>query len=144
MKANHVQPSRLIKSWVDFRGHPLLRRVCSSVTHSVAFQAIPNLRNLSFCLFDVERPFLSLFSTHPSLFLRTKLDETPIPNGIITDFAPTLHRLCTDFGTEDQRRINGGIAKDKRYYFNVSSTNSGLRGLKARHLIGQSVRAVIR
>ena len=27
---------------------------------------------------------------------------------------------------------------------NVSSTNSRLRGLKARHLIGQSVRAVIR
>ena len=27
--------------------------------------------------------------------------------------------------------------------FNVSSTNSRLRGLKARHLIGQSVRAVI-
>ena len=28
-------------------------------------------------------------------------------------------------------------------YINVSSTNSRLRGLKARHLIGQSVRAVI-
>ena len=27
------------------------------------------------------------------LFLRTKLDDPPIPNGIITDFAPTLHRL---------------------------------------------------
>ena len=27
------------------------------------------------------------------LFLRTKLDESPIPNGIITDFAPTLHRV---------------------------------------------------
>ena len=26
------------------RGHPLLRRVCTSVTHSVAFQAILNLQ----------------------------------------------------------------------------------------------------
>ena len=33
------------------------------------------------------------FSYVPPLFLPTKLDEAPIPNGIITDFAPSLHRL---------------------------------------------------
>ena len=27
------------------------------------------------------------------MILRTKLDVAPLSNGIITDFAPTLHRL---------------------------------------------------
>ena len=41
--ANQVQPSRLISWWrLYVRGHPLLRRVCTSVTHSVAFQANTN------------------------------------------------------------------------------------------------------
>ena len=41
--ANQVQPSRLISRWRFYiRGHPLLRRVCTSVTHGVAFQAITN------------------------------------------------------------------------------------------------------
>ena len=28
--------------------------------------------------------------------------------------SPTLHRLCTDFGTEDQRRKSGGRTEEKR------------------------------
>ena len=43
-----------------------------------------------------------------SLILRTNPDEVPITNRSPTDFAPTLHRLCTDFGTEVERRIIGG------------------------------------
>ena len=49
MKADQVQPSRLARIVIVFcRGHPLLRRVCTSVTHSIAFQAITNLRNLNY------------------------------------------------------------------------------------------------
>ena len=44
-KNNQVQPSRLVRlATVSIRGHPLLRRVCTSVTNSVAFQAILDLR----------------------------------------------------------------------------------------------------
>ena len=48
------------------------------------------------------------------LMLRAKLGEPPFYNGIFTDFAPTLHRLCTDFGTEAHRRNNGGTSEDLR------------------------------
>ena len=44
----------------------------------------------------------------PPLFLRTKLAEAPIQNGIFTDFAPTLHRLWYGGRTKEERRINGG------------------------------------
>ncbi|MBQ4450710.1 MAG: hypothetical protein II900_09830 [Prevotella sp.] len=48
--------------------------------------------------------FMVCSSSHnPSSFLRTKLDETPL-----------LHRLCTDFGTEEERRKSEGRAEDKR------------------------------
>ena len=40
--------------------------------------------------------------------------------------------------------IKGGMKSIKKTYINASSMNLRLRGLKARHLIGQSVRAVIR
>jgi hypothetical protein len=37
--------------------------------------------------------------------------SSSVPNSMIlrfpTDFAPTLHRLCTDFGTEEERTYNG-------------------------------------
>ena len=40
-KINHVQPSRLTGvTAVPVQGHPILRQVCTSVTHSVAFLAI--------------------------------------------------------------------------------------------------------
>ena len=41
----------------------------------------------------------------PPLFLLTKIGANSMKRRSFTDFAPTLHRLCTDFGTEDQRRI---------------------------------------
>ena len=57
------------------------------------------------------RPIFFLFflcsSAIPPLFLRTKLGETPIRNGIITDFAPTLVRRKSGVTTELQRRQTG-------------------------------------
>jgi hypothetical protein len=44
----------------------------------------------------------------PPLFLRTKLAEAPIQNGIFTDFAPTLHRLWYGGTTDLQRTWNEG------------------------------------
>ena len=44
------------------RGHPLLRRVCTSVTNGVALQAIPNLRKLNNKKLRVE--FYSTISRH--------------------------------------------------------------------------------
>ena len=41
----------------------------------------------------------------PSLFLRTKLDAPSL-----------LHRLCTDFGTEEERRKSGGITDLEPYF----------------------------
>ena len=40
--------------------------------------------------------FLRYSPAFLSLFLRSEIAPPP-----------TLHRLCTDFGTEDHRRING-------------------------------------
>ena len=37
------------------------------------------------------------------MFLLTKLDEALILNGIITDFAPTLHRLWYGGETKEER-----------------------------------------
>jgi hypothetical protein len=42
------------------------------------------------------------------MIFRTKLDDPSLYNSIFTDFAPTLHRLCTDFGTEEERRKSEG------------------------------------
>ena len=36
------------------------------------------------------------FSHNPSLFLRTKLDETPLLHRLCTDFAPTLVRRMSE------------------------------------------------
>ena len=48
VKVNQVQPSRLVaESWIPVRGHPLFRRVCTSVTNGIAFQAIQDLRKLN-------------------------------------------------------------------------------------------------
>ena len=44
---------------------------------------------------------LRCFSVQSSMLLRYKIAPSP-----------TLHRLCTDFGTEDQRRKNGGIREE--------------------------------
>ena len=46
--------------------------------------------------FVVERLYLRSDSEPNSLNLRSKIASSP-----------TLHRLCTDFGTEEERRING-------------------------------------
>jgi hypothetical protein len=54
------------------------------------------------------RPVLPLcprsYSDVIPLFLPTKLDDPPLP-----------HRLCTDFGTEEERRICGGKAEENLY-----------------------------
>ena len=47
---------------MSIRGHPLLRRVCTSVTNGVALQAIPNLRKLNNKKLRVE--FYSTISRH--------------------------------------------------------------------------------
>ena len=39
-----------------------------------------------------------------SLLLPTKFDDPPLP-----------HRLCTDFGTEEERRKSGGFTEGKLY-----------------------------
>ena len=53
------------------------------------------------CLF-FDTLYLRSSSVPNSMFLRS-----------LTDFAPTLHRLCTDFGTEDHRRKNEGRTEEK-------------------------------
>ena len=47
-------------------------------------------------------------SAIPPLFLRTKLGEALIPNGIFTDFAPTLHRLWYGGRAELRRNYSEG------------------------------------
>ena len=57
---------------VSIRGHPLLRRVCTSVTHGIAFQAILNIRNLDSlisiaitkCTLSIKRTWKT-FQTYP-------------------------------------------------------------------------------
>ena len=54
----------------------------------------------------------SYFDVIP-LFLLTKLDDPTLP-----------HRLCTDFGTEVERRYNGGsaeVAEGKSYQILVNA-----------------------
>ena len=58
-------------------------------------------------------------------------DANPDKKGNIRDYASINELICLS----NMENLNA--------VFNVSSTNSRLRGLKARHLIGQSVRAVI-
>ena len=72
-KANQVQPSRLVKMViVSIRGHPLPRRVCASVTHGVAFQAIKDLQNL----IDPDRKVL--FVKHHSWTLHESGDDAQL------------------------------------------------------------------
>ena len=52
-----------------------------------------------FCLVLLLYPRYSSYV--PPLFLRTRLDEVPIHNGIFTDFAPTLVRRKSEGTTED-------------------------------------------
>ena len=52
------------------------------------------------------------FSYVPPLFLLTKLDEALIPNGIITDFAPTLvRRIIGGTRAEYARHFSGKMKK---------------------------------
>ena len=54
------------------------------------------------------------------MFLLTKLDEALILNGIITDFAPTLHRLWYGGETKEERTT----IEETPYliYYNTKST----------------------
>ena len=67
------------------------------------------------------RPKFFLFflcsSAIPPLFLRTKLGETPIRNGIITDFAPSLHRLWYGGRAELQRNYSEGKQESRLSHF---------------------------
>ena len=50
------------------------------------------------------------------IYQGTKLDEGPLSLLSRIRASPTLHRLCTDFGTEDQRRKSEVIAMLKTRY----------------------------
>ena len=63
-------------------------------------------------------------SVIPPLFLRTKLDEALIPNGIFTDFAPTLHRLWYGGRAELRRNYNEGKQESRRSHFENRRTIS--------------------
>ena len=56
------------------------------------------------------------------MFLLTKLDEALILNGIITDFAPTLHRLWYGGETKEERTT----IEETPYliYYNTKSTKN--------------------
>ena len=51
------------------------------------------------------------------MFLPTKLGETLIPNGIITDFAPTLVRRIIGRTKEEETRHFSGKMKKEAVFF---------------------------
>ena len=67
--------------------------------------------------------FMVCSSSHnPSSFLRTKLDETPIPHRLCTDFAPTLVRRKSEGTQEDERREMGGTSWPQFSFLHITYT----------------------
>ena len=71
------------------------------------------------------RPIFFCFSFVPPLFLLC----SSVPNSVKLLFgmvlSPTLHRVCTDFGTEEERSYNGTTAKANRNHADLTLRTDG-------------------
>ena len=97
------------------------RKVMCESKLCTAFQAGKNsdgFQSEGILSFVEYAPRLLIVLPSRQFFTVKKLSPSSVdsPNQTRCTFAPspTLHRLCTDFGAEDQRRMSGGRTEEKR------------------------------